>query len=349
MNFISKKKNYFFKLFLFILTTCSLMINSVSPIFAAERCEWAKLNNVTSEYHGRMSYCVGGFDTRDDLLNAEVNFRCVENCGTPLSIFSQGQTFEIRDVPGGNYGQDGDGKWFTCLIPLGLDDSVSKTVNECISPNLVKAGLLCAATGVGVAGLTTLTLGTTAVANAGILLTACSTAAIAAIPPKDLSDQIKKCYPEFQVTVKDESTLVCTNGFDFKFVLEDLDLDLATFEPFGLCKQIADPDQKAKCEECSGEEPATGVWTAIGCIPTKPESVVQTFIKIGLTIGGGVALLMILVGGFMLSVSQGDPKKTQDAKERITSSIIGLIFIIFSITILQFIGVQIFRIPGFGT
>jgi hypothetical protein len=63
---------------------------------------------------------------------------------------------------------------------------------------------------------------------------------------------------------------------------------------------------------------------------------------------GAIVLIMILAGAFMLSTSQGDPKKTQDAKELITSAIIGLLFIIFSITILQFVGVSILRIPGFG-
>ena len=57
---------------------------------------------------------------------------------------------------------------------------------------------------------------------------------------------------------------------------------------------------------------------------------------------------MILVGAFMLSVSQGDPNKTKEAKEIITSAIIGLLFVIFSVTILQFVGVEILHIPGFG-
>jgi len=116
--------------------------------------------------------------------------------------------------------------------------------------------------------------------------------------------------------------------------------------PYEICKQIPQGDLYDKCTNCINQK--DGIWTAIGCIPSKPQNIIQTVIKIGLTLGGGFTLLMILVGGFMLSVSQGDPKKAQDAKERITAAIIGLIFIIFSITILQFIGVQIFKIPGFG-
>ncbi|MBD3279500.1 MAG: hypothetical protein GF390_02185 [Candidatus Pacebacteria bacterium] len=121
--------------------------------------------------------------------------------------------------------------------------------------------------------------------------------------------------------------------------------------PFNLCQQIADPDLQQKCEECALNEDgaAAGIWTAVGCIPTKVESIIAVVVRIGLLVAGGVALLLILTSAFQLSVSQGDPKRVQEAKDIITSAIIGLIFIIFSITILQFIGVTVLHIPGFGT
>lgn len=127
--------------------------------------------------------------------------------------------------------------------------------------------------------------------------------------------------------------------------------------PFELCAQIEEgTPQRLECNKCAYGDPngsgngaaATGMWTAVGCIPTNATSIVQVFIKIGLSIAGGVALLMILVAGFMLTTSQGDPKRTNEAKELLTSAVIGLLFIIFSVTMLQFIGVRILQIPGFG-
>lgn len=123
--------------------------------------------------------------------------------------------------------------------------------------------------------------------------------------------------------------------------------------PFRLCAQInqtENPDAFNQCKKCVGSSPDNpiGLWTAIGCIPTNSDQIIQIFIKLGLGIGGGIALLMILVASFQLSVSQGDPKQTNEAKDKITAAIIGLLFIIFSITILQFIGVKILHIPGFG-
>lgn len=123
--------------------------------------------------------------------------------------------------------------------------------------------------------------------------------------------------------------------------------DLSIAANYDFCKQQIKEGtaELTACEECVD---LNGVWTAVGCIPNNPESVITTIITIGLAAGGGIVLIMILVGSFMLSVSQGDPNKTKEAKEIITSAIIGLLFVIFSVTILQFIGVSILRIPGFG-
>jgi len=116
---------------------------------------------------------------------------------------------------------------------------------------------------------------------------------------------------------------------------------------YDLCMQISsdNADAKTRCIDCFG---SGGIWTAVGCIPQDKDGIISTIMEIGLTLSGAVVLVMILIGSFMLSTSQGDPKKTQEAKEMITSAIIGLLFVIFSITILQFIGVSIFNIPGFG-
>lgn len=131
--------------------------------------------------------------------------------------------------------------------------------------------------------------------------------------------------------------------------------------PYFLCQQIPDPQERSACESCVKQEEITddkgkvisagktnGLWTAVGCIQTSSTSILRTFITIGLSLGGSVALIMILVAGFMFSTSQGDAKRTGEAKEMLTSAIIGLLFIIFSVTILQFIGVNLLRIPGFG-
>lgn len=127
--------------------------------------------------------------------------------------------------------------------------------------------------------------------------------------------------------------------------------DLSVSPAFGLCEQIADSDKRAQCNACftgGGSLGGAGLWTAIGCIPTQAGGIIKTLIQISLGIGGGITLLLILAGAFKLSVSQGDPKAVEEAREQITSAVIGLLFIIFSITILRFIGIQVLQVPGFG-
>jgi hypothetical protein len=139
---------------------------------------------------------------------------------------------------------------------------------------------------------------------------------------------------------------------DLKFLVKNsVDESECNTEPidwnFDLCEQIPLDNTIAR-KNCANCFDRGGIWTAVGCIPTSTEDIVKTLIEIGLVISGALVLVMILAGAFMLSTSQGDPKKTQDAKELISSAIIGLLFIIFSVTILQFIGLSILRIPEFG-
>ncbi len=120
-------------------------------------------------------------------------------------------------------------------------------------------------------------------------------------------------------------------------------------DSFSFCSQINDPALKIECLDCAGGEKGyAGVWTAIGCIKREPEAIVRKFMVVGISTGGGVALLSFLAAGFTLSTSQGDAKRIDDAKQLLTASITGLLFIIFSVTILEYIGYSILGIPGFG-
>lgn len=118
---------------------------------------------------------------------------------------------------------------------------------------------------------------------------------------------------------------------------------------FELCKQIPQDEHGKqaydKCEACLS---SGAIWTSIGCIQWTQEGIVGHLMKVGLGVAGGIALLMILAAAFLFAASEGEPKRTSEAKEILTAAIIGLVFIIFSITILEFIGVKIFRLPQFG-
>jgi hypothetical protein len=113
------------------------------------------------------------------------------------------------------------------------------------------------------------------------------------------------------------------------------------------CSRLKEPAEAAKCVSCATQE--KGVWTAVGCINYDFSSFVTNILfKMGVGLGGMIALGCIVYASVVLQTSQGEPEKIQHARELITSCIIGLLLIIFSIFILQFIGVQLLDLNQFG-
>lgn len=102
------------------------------------------------------------------------------------------------------------------------------------------------------------------------------------------------------------------------------------------------------CEPQGGKQVSFICKTAIGDIDTNPTAFIKRIFGFILSLSGGIALLLIIFSGYKFMTSQGNPEKIQGARETIMSAIIGLLFIILSMLILQVIGVDILRIPGFG-
>ena len=92
--------------------------------------------------------------------------------------------------------------------------------------------------------------------------------------------------------------------------------------------------------------------TAIGCIPVlsadNGTSFMGFILKWAVGVGGGIAFLLILYGGFMVMTSSGNPERLKAGQELLTSAISGLILLIFSIFILKFIGIDILGLCKFG-
>lgn len=78
--------------------------------------------------------------------------------------------------------------------------------------------------------------------------------------------------------------------------------------------------------------------TAIGCVPYQLSDFIDFLIKFGLGIGGGVALLMMIIGGYEILTNPAGPEEIQEGKKLITNAVIGLLLMLFSISILHIIG-----------
>jgi hypothetical protein len=90
-----------------------------------------------------------------------------------------------------------------------------------------------------------------------------------------------------------------------------------------------------------------GVNTAISCIPVSTNNAFLQFIfPWAIGVAGGTSFVLIVVAGFLIMSSAGDPQKAKAGKELMGAAVAGLLMIIFSVYILDVIGIRIFRLPG---
>lgn len=116
------------------------------------------------------------------------------------------------------------------------------------------------------------------------------------------------------------------------------------------CARVPDPKNPPCGNDIDANEGRCDfVNTSLGIpINVNPAGFIRSILGILLSISGGIAILLIMYAGYKIMTSRGNPEQVQSAREILTSAIVGLIFIIFSIVILQVITVDILQIPGFG-
>ncbi len=96
-----------------------------------------------------------------------------------------------------------------------------------------------------------------------------------------------------------------------------------------------------------GDNLHPGFKTAIGCIHTNPIELAGDVSKFIVAISGGLAFLLMLMGVFQMLTSAGNPDSLNAGRERLTSAIIGLLFVIFAVLFMQIIGIGFLNLPGF--
>ncbi|MBP9716395.1 MAG: hypothetical protein KBD51_00475 [Candidatus Levybacteria bacterium] len=91
------------------------------------------------------------------------------------------------------------------------------------------------------------------------------------------------------------------------------------------------------------------IKTALGNVRTDSTGFTRWMLGFVLSISGGIVIIIIIVAGYKLMTSQGNPDRVKNARDQLTAAIVGLLFIIFSLALLELITRDILGLPGFGS
>ncbi|MDQ5900801.1 MAG: hypothetical protein QG600_379 [Patescibacteria group bacterium] len=108
------------------------------------------------------------------------------------------------------------------------------------------------------------------------------------------------------------------------------------------------PPPPPPCQQFNEKGECDFVNTALGILKIDAASIIPTLFTLLLSISGVIILIIIVRSAYLLITSQGNPEKVKEAQEKITSAIVGFLFLLFSLIILETIGVDILKIPGFN-
>jgi hypothetical protein len=98
----------------------------------------------------------------------------------------------------------------------------------------------------------------------------------------------------------------------------------------------------------SGTCGAGYIDTALGCLPYERSAFILTLVRFLVGISGGIALIIMLTSTVQIMTAGGDAKKLQKARELFMSALAGLLFLVFSVSLLRILGADILKLPGFG-
>lgn len=302
-------------------------------------CDWAPLQNSSSEYNGNPAFCIGGFDSESQLQSSNSSFWCQDNCGGWAAQLINSLMSSAQSKTGASVVGEDDNGFYTCYTGS-FDTQIKSTIDSCLQRQGLQKGAF--------------TIGALALNVASPVKTI--TVPVTLATQGKVADAILgSCEPVIRAEVVSEGQS-CSDDLRINVNLEAHDTDLDDEDTpegkaFSYCEQVPSGPQRAACLQCVGgaiddKGNQTKVFTALGCISVSGKELASDLVTILLGIAGGIALLAILVASFLLAISQGETQKVKSAKELITAAVSGLLFLIFSIVILEFLAVDIFKIPG---
>jgi len=100
---------------------------------------------------------------------------------------------------------------------------------------------------------------------------------------------------------------------------------------------------------CNHNTQIGSIRTAIGCInASDPKALINQIVTWTISLAAGLSLATLFYAGFVMTTSGGDTKRVHAARESVTSTLLGLAFIVLAVIILNFLGLRILDLGAIG-
>ncbi|MBI2008493.1 hypothetical protein HYS82_02445 [Candidatus Amesbacteria bacterium] len=119
-----------------------------------------------------------------------------------------------------------------------------------------------------------------------------------------------------------------------------------TCNALNICANVGSPPAGTFTGFCPGG--TSGIQTALGCLDITGKNTVSQILGWAVVVGGGIAFLLIVYAGIQMATASGDPKRVKASQELLTAALGGLILIVLSLVLLNFVGVKILNLGGLG-
>lgn len=87
--------------------------------------------------------------------------------------------------------------------------------------------------------------------------------------------------------------------------------------------------------------------TALGCLNVETTGFTSTLLGFLAGTAGAISLVIMLAATIQIMIGGNNAEQVKKGKELFTGAVTGLLFIIFSVTLLKIIAGDIIKLPGF--
>lgn len=91
----------------------------------------------------------------------------------------------------------------------------------------------------------------------------------------------------------------------------------------------------------------TAIDTALGCLSVETKGFTIALLQFLAGVAGAVSLVIMLIATIQIMTGGDNAEQVKKGKELFTSAITGLLFIIFSVTLLRIVAGDIIQLDGF--